>query len=146
VGQGVWAPGPTDEVGASSPSQRRIMHRPPPSGARDMAAPSEAPMAQSVRICGTACCHLQFLAVCQLLRSVPCDGRPIFSRLPRSWVRTSETAAAVRRSALKDRKGELETGECDQGWREYGVWERNECAEQDSCGFNVKMRGLHVAK
>jgi len=107
VGQGVWAPGPTDEVGASSPSKRRIMHRPPPSGARDMAAPSEAPMAQSVSNCGTACCHLQFMAVFQLLRSVPCDGWPMFSRLPRSSVRTSETAAAVRRSALKDRKGEL---------------------------------------
>jgi len=111
-----------------------------------MAAPSEAPMAQSVRICWTACCHLQFLTVCQLLRSVPCDGRPISSRLPRSWVRTSETAAAVRRSALNDRKGELESGKFDQRWRKYGVWERNECPKQDSCRFNVKMRGLHVAK
>jgi len=83
------------------------MHRPPPSGARDMAAPSEAPMAQSVRICGTACCHLQFLVVCELLRTVPCDGRPIFTGLPRSWVRSSETAAAVRRSAFKNRKWEL---------------------------------------
>jgi len=73
------------------------MHRPPPSGARDMAAPSEAPMAQSVRICGTACCHLQFLAVCQLLRTVPCDGRPIFSGLQRSWVRTSAQQAQNRR-------------------------------------------------
>jgi len=107
VGQGIWAPGPTDEVGASSPSQRRIMHRPPPSVARVMATPSEAPMAQSVRFCGMACCNLQFLDVCELPRTVPCEGQQMLSGLPPSWVRTSETAAGVRRSVFEDRQSEL---------------------------------------
>jgi len=110
---------PTDEVGERSPSQGRFVRTPRPSGALDVVSESEARMTRTVRICGTDSSHMQFLAVPELPKTVPCERRPLSSGLPRSWVRTSDSVAAVCKSAFKDRKWELPSGKCEQGGRNF---------------------------
>jgi len=137
---------PTDEVGECSPSQGRFVRKPRPSGALDVASESEARMTRTVRICGTDSCYLQFLAVPELLKTVACERRSLSSGLPQSWVRMSDSTAAVCKSAFKDRKWELPSAECEQGGRNYELQDRTESAKREGCRFDMTSRGFHVTK